>query len=153
MTKCSLTARQLLGNSNKTSVKNKSEILQIATLQDSCRQQLLNKLNIISSKLNPDKISNRDINTAYLSFSNAQEIIHRLLTCDRIVLQPHIIPKITALELSNKLNITVNQLEELQKFPSSYEKMAKHISLPLAGLYCSVALQQPKSIHDGGCAS
>ncbi len=93
----------------------------------------------------PENSNNRVRTGDYLSFSSVQEIIHRLLTCDRIILLPHIIPSITKLELSKKLNITTTQLKKLRNSPPFYKKIAKHICLPLADLYCSSTLQQLKS--------
>ena len=41
----------------------------------------------------------------YLGFLTVRKIIYKFLTRDRIILVPTIIPKITELELANKLNI------------------------------------------------
>ena len=41
----------------------------------------------------------------YLGFLTVQKMVHKFLTRDRIILVPTIIPKITELELANKLNI------------------------------------------------
>ena len=86
----------------------------------------------------------------YLHFVSAQKIIHLLLSHNRIVLRPHVIPKLTAFELSQTLNITTNQLKKLRNSSSFYKKMPKHVSLALVNLYCSTALQRPEVIRNGG---
>jgi len=86
----------------------------------------------------------------YLGFSSAQKMIHNLLSYDRVVLLPQIIPRFTEFEIAKKLNITIRQLRHLQKSPIIYKRMAKRICLPLTSLYCSNILQQPKSNHNGG---
>ncbi|MEI8055702.1 MAG: hypothetical protein WCH10_06945 [bacterium] len=78
----------------------------------------------------------------YLSFSSAQKIVHNLLNYDRVVLLPHIVPRFTESELAGKLNITIRQLRHLQKTPEFYNKIAKHICLPLTALYCSSKLRE-----------
>jgi hypothetical protein len=94
-----------------------------------------------------DESYDRHTGVRYLSFHSAQKIIHKLLTYDRIVLLPNTIPKITELELAKELNISTAQLWYLQESLEFYKKMAKHICLPLANLYCRSTLQQPESLH------
>lgn len=83
----------------------------------------------------------------YISFPVVQKIIHRLLTCNRIVLSPTLFPKFTQLELAAKLNITVTELISLQTSRIFYKKLAKKISWSLAKLYCSSALQKSNLLH------
>ncbi|MEI8055466.1 MAG: hypothetical protein WCH10_05675 [bacterium] len=130
-----LASQQLPCNERNGFVANESETRPPAT----------NKANYKSST---DENSRSCANNNYLRFSSAQEIIHNLLSYDRIVLLPHIIPRFTELELAKKLNITARQLRCLRKSPESYKKIAKYICLPLIGLYCSSTLQQPKLNHD-----
>ncbi len=85
-------------------------------------------------------------NAKYLGFSSAQEMIYRLLTHDRIVLLPTVVPKVSELELSEKLNITPKQLKSLRRSPMFYNKMVKYINLPLINLYCSTVLQELDSL-------
>jgi len=94
-----------------------------------------------------DEGYDRHADAGYLSFHSAQKIIHNLLTYNRIVLLPNVIPKFTELELAKKLHITTTELWYLQESPVFYKKIAKHICLPLANLYCSSLLQQPESSH------
>jgi hypothetical protein len=94
-----------------------------------------------------DESYDRHTDARYLSFHSAQKIIHNLLTYNRIVLLPNVIPKFTELELAKKLHITITELWYLQESPVFYKKIAKHICLPLANLYCSSLLQQPESSH------
>jgi hypothetical protein len=129
MTEHSLTAGQLSGNSNK--------------------QDKQNKQNGIASKINPDDTSDENTTTYYLSFSSAQEIIRRLLTYERIVLQPYVAPKLTNFELAKKLNISVKLLENLQTSPLFYKAIAGHISFPLAKLYCGTLLHKSFSVRNG----
>lgn len=135
MVKHILVVRQLPCNeiNNEVAIKNKTEI------------QLCGG----SNNQPPDKVNIEDehINNKYLSFSTAQQIIHRLLTCSRIVLRPTVIPGITKPELAKKLNLTPRQLKYLQERPLFYEKMVKRVNLPLVNLYCSSALQEPKPLH------
>lgn len=90
---------------------------------------------------------NEHISNKYLSFSTAQQMIHRLLTCNRIILRPTVTPGITKRELAKKLNLTPVQLKYLQERPLFYERMVKHTNLPLINLYCSSALQEPRPLH------
>ena len=101
-------------------------------------------------KTNLDENNRSYASNSYLGFSSAQKIILNLLSYDRIVLLPCIIPRFTELELAKKLNITIGQLRRLQKSPESYKRIAKHICLPLVNLYCNSALQTPKSLHANG---
>ena len=86
-----------------------------------------------------------------VSFSNAQKMINRLLTFDRIKTaldegktidyasknQPEVrVRPFAKGELAEKLGISVKGLEKL-KYPAFYEKMASKISLQLNSLYCS----------------
>jgi hypothetical protein len=118
-------------------IKNKSTI----QLLERTNSQLQDKINC---KINIDKCNEPYTNSKYLNFFSVQKIIHRLLTCNRIVLLPHIIPKITESELTKELNITSLQLKSLQGSPTFYKKIAKHINLPLINLYCRSALQEPE---------
>jgi hypothetical protein len=129
MTKHSLTAGQLSGNSNK---------------QDKQKKQ-----NEIASKINPDNSSDENTTTYYLSFSSAQEIIRRLLTYERIVLQPYVAPKLTKLELAKKLNISVKLLENLQTSPLFYKGIVGCVSFPLAKLYCGTLLHKSFLVRNG----
>ena len=89
----------------------------------------------------------RHVGAGHLSFCSAQNIIHNLLTYNRIVLLPNVIPKFTELELAKKLHVTTTELWYLQESPLFYKKMAKQLCLPLANLYCSSLLQQPETLH------
>lgn len=106
--------------------------------------QLQNEANIETAVGNN---YNAHISNKYLSFSTAQQIIHRLLTCNRIILRPTVIPGITKRELAKKLNLTLRQLKYLQERPLFYERMVKYTNLPLISLYCSSTLQEPKPLH------
>jgi hypothetical protein len=108
----------------------------------------LPKTNKANYKTNLDENGGSCASNDYLRFSSAQKMIHNLLSYDRIVLLPRVIPRFTELELAKKLNITTRQLRHLQKSPESYKRIAKNICLPLASLYCSSTLQQPKLNHD-----
>lgn len=137
-----LVVRQLPCNekNNEVAIKNKNE----TQLCGESNNQPPDKVNI---EMVVDKNHNEHINNKYLSFSSAQQIIHRLLTCNRIVLRPTVIPGITKLELAKKLNLTPLQLRYLQERPLFYERMVKYTNLPLVSLYCSSALQEPKPLH------
>jgi hypothetical protein len=97
-----------------------------------------------------DESYDRHTGARYLSFHSAQKIIHKLLTYDRIVLLPNVIPKMTELELGKELNITTAKLQHLRESPEFYKKMAEHICLPLTSLYCGSLLQQPESSYTTG---
>ena len=105
--------------------------------------------NETSSKVFACESSNYQVNTevnanrnTYLNFYSAKEMIYRFLNRNRIIFLPHVIPKFTELELAEKLNITISQLKRIQKSPKSYERLAKHICLPLTKLYCSSELHE-----------
>jgi hypothetical protein len=129
MTEHSLTAGQLSGNSNK--------------------QDKQNKQNEIDSQISSDSSSNENTTTYYLSFSSAQEIIRQLLTYERIVLQPCVMPKLTNFELAKKLNISVKLLKNLQASPLFYKAISGYISFPLAKLYCGTLLYKSFSVRNG----
>ncbi|MEI8055692.1 MAG: hypothetical protein WCH10_06895 [bacterium] len=87
---------------------------------------------------NCKKESELEIKTSkYLEFLTVRKMIYKFLTRDRIVLVPTKIPKLTELELANKLNITSAQLRRLQKSQASYKQTISKINLPLIKLYCS----------------
>jgi hypothetical protein len=91
-----------------------------------------------------------DDRSIYPSFNSIQKIIHRFLSCNKIIFLPHVITKFTESELAKKLNITADQLKHLQR-PSefyNYEGMAKYICLPLIDLYSNTLLQRPESVHN-----
>ncbi len=91
----------------------------------------------------PENKSNNSTNPShYLGFLSFQKIVCQLLTCNRVVLLPTVIPKITESELTKKLNITLKQFRCLQKSFAFYKKMAKPINDPLVNLYCESKLQQ-----------
>jgi len=86
-----------------------------------------------------------------VSFSTAQEMIHRLLTLNRIKTaldegkimgyvsndKPEVrVRAFSKGELAEKLGISVKGLEKL-KNPTFYKNMASKISLQLNSLYCS----------------
>jgi hypothetical protein len=137
-----LVVRQLPCNerNNEVAIKNKTEI----QLCGESNKQPPDKVNI---DMVVDKNHYEHINNKYLSFSTAQQIIHRLLTCNRVVLLPTVIPGVTKRELAKKLNLTPRQLRYLQERPLFYERMVKYTNLPLVSLYCSSALQEPRSLH------
>lgn len=72
----------------------------------------------------------------YLEFLTVRKIIHKFLTCDRIIFVPTKIPKFTELELANKLNITSAQLRRLQESQASYKQTISEINLLLIKLCC-----------------
>ena len=72
----------------------------------------------------------------YLSFVKVLGMIHKLLTCDRIILVPTKVPKFTELELANKLNIAPTQLKKLQRSQTSYKQVIRKINPLLVELYC-----------------
>jgi hypothetical protein len=72
----------------------------------------------------------------YLEFLTVRKMIYKFLTCDRIIFIPTKIPKLTELELANKLNITSAQLGRLQKSQASYKQTISKINLLLIKLYC-----------------
>jgi len=72
----------------------------------------------------------------YLGFLTVRKMIHKFLTCDRIIFIPTKIPKLTELELANKLNITSTQLRRLQKSQASYKQVISKINSLLIKLYC-----------------
>ncbi len=72
----------------------------------------------------------------YLEFLTVRKMIHKFLTRDRIILVPTKIPKLTELELANKLNITSTQLRRLQESQASYKQTISKINLLLIRLYC-----------------
>lgn len=64
---------------------------------------------------NCKKESELEIKTnKYIEFLTVHKMIHKFLTCDRIILVPMKAQKFFALELSNKLNISPIQLRRLQ---------------------------------------
>lgn len=73
----------------------------------------------------------------YIEFLTIRKIIYKFLTCDRIILVPTKIPKLTKLKLASKLNITLKQLRRLQRTQSAYKQIIGKINLPLIELYCS----------------
>lgn len=143
MVKHILVAGQSPCNERNGFIANESEI----QLPENPNSHTTNKANY---KTNLDEKVRSCTGNSYLSFSSAQQIIQQLLTYPRVVLLPTQVPKFTTLEIATKLNLTPAQLSLLQKSPEFYKRMAKHICLPLASLYCSSALQQPKLNHDGG---
>ena len=155
MTKLSLSAWQSPCNdrnerNSEIQIKNKAKI----QLCDGLNNQLQSKVNTgaVVDKNHDEHNSCRYANIKYLSFSSAKKIIHRFLTCDRVILLPTIIPKITESELAKILNITPIQFRHLRKSSMCYKRLAKHVSPLLANLYCSNILQQPVSLHaQGGC--
>ena len=141
MTASILTARQPSCNgSSKGYIKSVTRIHSYEALN-----------NQLQNKINAKAIVNGDPNeyrgTRYLSFSSVQKMLHRLLICDRIILLPTVVPKITELELAKELNITPVQLRLLQALWAFYEKVVKKINRPLINLYCRSALQKPESLH------
>ena len=107
-----LAAGQLSCNERNSEASTKTKTL--AQLCQEPSNQLQNKANTETAV---DNNYNELINNKYLSFSTTQQIIHRLLTCNRIILQPTVIPAITKLELAKKLNLTPLQLKYLQERP------------------------------------
>lgn len=142
MVKTILAARQLPCNERNSETYTKTKPL--AQPRQEPSNQLQNKANTETAVGN---ICNEHISNKYLSFSTAQQIIHRLLTCNRIILRPTVIPRITKQELAKKLNLTPLQLKYLRERPLFYERMVKHTNLPLVSLYCSSVLQEPKPLH------
>lgn len=92
MTKCSLTSGQSRGNRKKIYVENKTKTSQTSQTPQEDQRQSQNK----AGKNPPNKSNDEDINALYLSFSNAQKIIHQLLSYPREVLLPARVPKFTA---------------------------------------------------------
>lgn len=137
-----LTAGQLPCNERNSEAYTKTKIL-----AQSCQEPNNQPPDKVNTEMVVDKNHNEHINNKYLSFSTAQQIIHRLLTCNRIILRPTVIPGITKRELAKKLNLTPLQLKYLQERPLFYERMVKYTNLPLVGLYCSSALQELKPLH------
>lgn len=82
-----------------------------------------------------------------LGFLNAQEIINKFLSVDRIEIknaEEIILPKYTKNELAMKLGITVEELDKARQ-NKFYEQVSSKIILPLVTLYCST-----KWVKDNG---
>ncbi len=150
-----LSARQLPCNENNsnnnirnsgTSVKNGTKIQLCIESDDQLRNRTKKITNRIAAEKYkvPDKYTKTE-QCKYLDFSSTQKIIHKLLTRDRIILVPTVVPGVTESDLAKELNITLTQLKSLQKSPAFYKKIAKHINLPLINLYCSSLLQKRSS--------
>ena len=82
-----------------------------------------------------------------LDFLNAQEIINKFLSIDRVEIKDAeevILPKYTKNELAMKLGITVEELDKAKQ-KEFYGKISNKIILPLVTLYCST-----KWVKDNG---
>ena len=124
MTKISLTAGRKSGNNS-----------------DNTQQLTANNADAsLKNKAKP-KTNNRIGSAKPLCFYSTQKIIHRLLTCERVIPKPVTYPKFTALELSNKINITPKQLRLLQVSQLFHKQIIRKINLPLVKLYCITKLQ------------
>lgn len=72
---------------------------------------------------------------SYVEYSNAKEMIKKLLTCERMVPILTRVPSFTILELAKELDIAPVHLKHLA--PDFYEQMAWKINPLLVRLYCS----------------
>ena len=72
----------------------------------------------------------------YIEFLTVRKMIHKFLTRDRIILVPMKTQKFSALELSDKLNISPIQLRKLQVSRIYYKQLIGKVNLLLAKLYC-----------------
>ena len=106
------------------------------------KKQTINNNNELSRKNgNCHEIENNKGSIKHLSFVTTQKIIHRFLTCKRVVQVAETRPQFTIAELSEKLNIEPNQLRRLYASPLSHKKIISKINLSLVKLYCSTKLQ------------
>lgn len=78
----------------------------------------------------------------YVRYSNAKEMIKKLLTCERIVSIPTRVSSFTISELAKELNVAQVHLKRLT--PEFYKQMAWKINPPLIRLYCSTKFYEPR---------
>ncbi len=84
---------------------------------------------------NPEQ-SKKLRNENYLKFSTVRNMILKFLTCDRIIMVPTKVSKLSELELSQKLNISLIQLRRVQT-PTYYKQIIGQVNLALIDLYCN----------------